>query len=283
MQGELPQFFPEEDVVRERRHRDCEDGAPAEVREHERRTPVPRARHHQHGWCGEVRECPADRHVHEEQAERGIFEALTRIEIVELPREQERADRHRRRLGHERPEHGPDGQDRHPPCRRCTAPGGRHAPKGRLGEADDRPCRRERHDHDDEESLGIVDGAAEVVLRASPIPLPPSPRRAGRQPRARRQPRSHRRSGGPPRACWASGAGPACRPARRVRAARRGRAPTPAPPGTCERSRRGRLPSRRRSSARWRSARGASRSARRPRGMPRAAAETRRDRAWSGH
>ena len=51
-----------------------------------------------------------------------------------------------------------------PACRRRR----RDPPQGRLGEPDDRPRRRERHDHDDEQRLGVVDRVVDVVPWPSP-------------------------------------------------------------------------------------------------------------------
>ena len=116
------------------------------------------------------------------------------LEIVELPREEQRADRHRRRLGDERAEQRADGQDREPPRRRRAAAERGQPPQRALGERDDRPRRRERHDHDDEQRLGVGDAVVEVVLGAVPALGRASARPAARPPRARRRLRPRRGS-----------------------------------------------------------------------------------------
>ena len=63
------------------------------------------------------------------------FSRVLGCQIVELPREQQRADRHRRRLGDERAEQRPDGEDRHPPGRRRAAAEAGHAAQRAFGEA----------------------------------------------------------------------------------------------------------------------------------------------------
>ena len=129
--GELAELAAEDQEVATGGDEDREHRPPAEVPEHERRVPVPRPRHHQHGRRGEMRQRAADRHVDEQQAERRVLQSRARLQVVELAREQQRADGHRRRLGDERSEHGPDDQDRDPPrggraaARRSPRPAGR--------------------------------------------------------------------------------------------------------------------------------------------------------------
>ena len=111
---------------------------------------------------------PADRNVDEEQAERCVLQVRAGIEIVELPGEEQSADRHRRRLGDERSEDWTDDQDRDPPRAGRPASGIGDATQGILCERHDRPRRRQRHDDDDEEGLGVIDLVVEVVLRPLP-------------------------------------------------------------------------------------------------------------------
>ena len=113
--GERPKLPLVEEEVRRRGRGDGECRPPSEVPEHERRVPAPRTRHHQHRRRGEMRQRAADRDVHEKQSERRVLERGARLQIVELARQQQRADRHRRRLGDERAEQRPDRQDRDPP------------------------------------------------------------------------------------------------------------------------------------------------------------------------
>ena len=94
------------------------------------------------------------------------FSRATGSQVVELPREQQRADRHRRRLGDERAEQRADRQDRHPPRRRRARRRGRRRRRSAASaKRDDRPRRGERHDHDHEQRLGVVDRVVEVVRR----------------------------------------------------------------------------------------------------------------------
>ena len=151
------------------------DGAPAEVPDMNAQVPVPRARDHQHRRRGEVRQRAANRDVDEQQSQRRVLQARGSAEIVELPRQQQRADRHRRRLGDERARAAARSSGStpttRPACRRraCATP-----PQRRLGERDDRPRGRQRHDHDDEQRLGVVDGVVEVVRRGAPTRRTPT-------------------------------------------------------------------------------------------------------------
>ena len=47
-------------------------------------------------------------------------------------------------------------------------PGARDGPQRRFGEADNRPRRRQRHDHHDEQGFRVVDGLVDVMLRWFP-------------------------------------------------------------------------------------------------------------------
>ena len=90
------------------------------------------------------------------------FRRRPRIEVVELAAEQQRGDRHRGWLGDERAQQRPDRQDGDPPGRRGRRrPARATARSERFGELDDRPRRRQRHDHDDEQRLGVVDRLVE--------------------------------------------------------------------------------------------------------------------------
>ncbi len=146
----------------------AEHRPPAEVPEHEGRAPAPRPRDHQDGRRGEMGQRAANRHVHEEQPERGVLQSRARLQVVELAREEEGADRHRRRFGDERTDQGPDDQDRGPPRARRSPSGVGHHSQGGFSEADDRPRRRQRHDDDHEQGLGVNHEVIEVVLRRLP-------------------------------------------------------------------------------------------------------------------
>ena len=58
---ETCQFLAEEDEVNRCRYDDGSDGAPTKIRDHERDVPPPRARHHQHRRCRELRQRPTNR------------------------------------------------------------------------------------------------------------------------------------------------------------------------------------------------------------------------------
>ena len=162
------QFLPEDQKVDDVGEHERDDRAPAEVAEHERRGPFPDPRHHQHGRRGEVGERAPDRNVDEEQAERGVLQALARLQVVELAREQHGGDGHGRRFGDERPENRRDGQDRQPPRRRGLLAEAGDAAQRALGKDDDRARGRQRHDDDDEQRLGVVDGIVDVVRGRCP-------------------------------------------------------------------------------------------------------------------
>ena len=177
-------FAAEQDVVEDvaRHHR--ERRTPAEVPEHERRVPAPGARHHQDRRRREVRQRAADRDVHEQQAQRRVLQPRRRLQIVELPRQQQRRDRHRPRLGHERPQQRCNGEDGEPPGARRAAAKIGELPQRRLRQVHDRPRRGQRHDHDHEHRLGVVHAVVDVVRGRRP----PEPRRDGRQQHHRPQP-----------------------------------------------------------------------------------------------
>ncbi len=113
--GQIAQLTAEEQVVEQRRAEHREQRAPAEVRHHVRQVPRPRARHHQDGRGREVRQRAADRDVDEQQAEGRVLQAGARVQVVELARQQQRADRHGGRLGDERAEEWSDRQQHEPP------------------------------------------------------------------------------------------------------------------------------------------------------------------------
>ncbi len=136
--------------------------------EHERGRPIPGTRHHEHRRRRKVRQRAADRNVDEEQAERCVLQGRARIEIVELAGEEQSADRHRRRLGYERPENRTNDQDRDPPRAGRPASGVSDATQGILRERHDRSRRRQRHDDDDEQGLGVIDLVVEVMLGVLP-------------------------------------------------------------------------------------------------------------------
>ncbi len=115
-----------------------------------------------------MRQRAANRHVHEEQPERGVLQSRARLQIVELAREQERADGHGCRLGDERPEDGTDDQNGAPPRGGRSTPGVGYAAQRRLRESDNRTGRRERHDDDDEQRFRVVDHVVEVMPRRFP-------------------------------------------------------------------------------------------------------------------
>jgi hypothetical protein len=75
-----------------------ETGAPSEVRHHERDVPSPGPRHHQHRRRRELGERATDGDIHEQHAQGGVFEPHGWLQIVKLPGEQQRADRHRGRF-----------------------------------------------------------------------------------------------------------------------------------------------------------------------------------------
>ena len=81
-------------IVRNRRQRNRKRSVPAELGQHERRVPFPDPRHHQHRWRREVRQRSTDRHVDEQEAERGVFQRDRRLQVVELAPEQQRGNRH---------------------------------------------------------------------------------------------------------------------------------------------------------------------------------------------
>ncbi len=169
--------------------------------EHEGQAPAVLRRDHQDRRRGEMGEGAADGDVDEEQAERAVLQPRGRVQLVEVPREEERADRHRGRLGDERAEERPDRQDRGPPGERRLPAEARDAPDALLGEGEDRPRRGDRHDDDHEHRLGEVD-----AVRRSPRPsaIPSSRRPPGEagSPRCRRPPPPRRRSGAsPPGSC----------------------------------------------------------------------------------
>ena len=120
---------------------------------------------------------------------------LGRLEVVELPRQQQRADRHRRRLGDERAEQRADDQDRRPTtpraCRRRRSATRRSAASANR---DDRPRRRQRHDDDDEQRFGVVDGVVEVVTGRRSQPRRPSWRPPAARPTGRTRLRPRRGS-----------------------------------------------------------------------------------------
>ena len=118
-----------------------------------------------------MRQGPSDRHVHEQQSERGVLEAGRGAQVVELPRQQQRGDRHRARLGDEGSEQRADRQNRHPRGAGRAAAKVRDLPQRGLGQVDDRARRRERHDDDDEERLGVVDAVVDVVRRGGPAAI----------------------------------------------------------------------------------------------------------------
>ena len=144
--------------IEDRQHR-----PPAEVAHDKGRVPAPGARDHQDRRRGKVGERAADGHVHEQQAQRRVLQARRRLQVVELARQQQRADRHRRRLGDERPQHRADRQNRQPPRAGVPPPEAGDAAQRGLGKHDDGPRRGQRHDHDDEHRLGVVDRVVEVV------------------------------------------------------------------------------------------------------------------------
>ena len=155
-----------------------------------------------------MRQRAADGHVHEQQAERRVFEPRRGAQIVELARQQQRADRHGRRLGDERPEDRADGQDRQPPrARRGTAETCDPAQRG-LGKPDDGPRRGQRHDHHDKHRLGVVHRVVEVVRGGVPPQCVPRSPPAARWPRGRRRPRPPRQSAAAPPAGSAAAPGP---------------------------------------------------------------------------
>ena len=130
--------------------------------------PPPRARHHQHRRRGELRQRPTNRDVDKQHAQRRVFQSCRRLQVKELPREQQGANRHRGRFGDERAQHRADRQNRRPPCGRCGTTSSRDTAEGRLSKPDDRPRRRERHDDDDEQGFRVIDGIADVVLGRPP-------------------------------------------------------------------------------------------------------------------
>ncbi len=162
---ELP---PEDEEVRGIRHEDGQHRTPAEVLEHEGGAPVPCTSHHQHGRGGEMRERAADGHIAEQQPQRRVLQPGTGAELVELAAEQQGRNRHRGWFGHERSEYRRKRQDGQPPCRGRASPQVCDALQRRFRHDDNRPGRGERHDHHDEERLGVIHRVVHVVLGRRP-------------------------------------------------------------------------------------------------------------------
>ena len=118
-----------------------------------------------------MRQGAANRDVHEQQPQRGVLESWTRLQIVELPREQQRGDGHRAGLGDERAEQRRDDEDRHPPGGRCGAPHLGDPPQDAFGQLDDRPRRGQGHDDDHEQRLREVDAVVQIVRRRFPAAI----------------------------------------------------------------------------------------------------------------
>ena len=168
------------------------------------------------------------------------FNRAARLAVEELPREQQRADRHRRRLGDERPEQRADRQDGHPPRRRRRAAEARDAAQRRFREADDRARRGERHDHHHEQRLGVVHRVVQIVRRREPALARRSARSPAPPPTVRTPLPLRRGNASPPRARSAAAAAPARAPARRRGAGCDARARRTTRRRTCGRWRAGR-------------------------------------------
>ena len=67
-----------------------------------------------------------------------------------------------------RAEQRPDRQDRQPPRAGRSAAEAGDSPEGGFRERDNRPGRRQRHDHHDKQRFGVVDAVVQVVGRGRP-------------------------------------------------------------------------------------------------------------------
>ena len=105
---------------------------PAEVRKHIRQIPVPRCRHHQNRRCREMRERAANRNINKQQTQRGVGQLATRLELIKLLRQQQRRNRHRRRLRNHGSQQRRDRQNRKPPSHWSATPQRRHQPQPLL-------------------------------------------------------------------------------------------------------------------------------------------------------
>ena len=92
------EFFPKHGQVNGVRQHDATDRVPAKVGEHILEIPPPRRCDHQDRRGRKMRQRAANGDIYEEQPERRVFQPQARIQRVELFREQERANRHRRRF-----------------------------------------------------------------------------------------------------------------------------------------------------------------------------------------
>ena len=137
--------------------------AQAEVREHELQVPAPRSRDHDHRRRGEMRQYASNGYIHEQQAERRVGQPAAGVQRVELPREEQRADRHRRRFRDERAQQRREDQDREPPSRGCAAPQTRDRPQAAFREVEHGARRRQGHDDHDKHRLDVAHLAVEVA------------------------------------------------------------------------------------------------------------------------
>ncbi len=141
--------------------------APPEGGDHERKVEAPLGGDHQHGRRRVGREHAADRHVDEQHTDGRVLQSLRNPLLEDRLAQQQRPQRHRRRLGDERAQQR-DQRQRHEVGghRAAKRDHRRHHAHPGAGHVQDRPARRDHHDREHEQRLGVV--AAVEVLDARP-------------------------------------------------------------------------------------------------------------------
>jgi hypothetical protein len=115
-----------------------------------------------------MRKRSAHRDVHEQQPQRRVTETWRRLQCVKLPGEQERRNRHRRRLGDERAEYRCDNQNGKPPRPGRVAADRSHSAEASFRENQNGPRRRERHDDHNKHRFGEIHVVPDIVHHRFP-------------------------------------------------------------------------------------------------------------------